>query len=118
MPNLKNHMEEVVFNQMKYVLEDVKMCKCEKCQMDIAAIALNELPPKYVVTEKGVLFSKIDSLQQQFEIDVTAAIIKAAQIVRKAPWHDVAAKAGGAGAAAAGAAGPASGSGSGSAAGG
>ena len=89
MPNLKNHMEEVVFNQMKSVLQDIKMCDCEKCQLDIAAIALNELPPKYVVTEKGVLFSKIDSLQQQFEIGVTAAIIRAALLVRKSPWHDM-----------------------------
>ena len=89
MPNLKNHMEEVVFNQMKYVLQDIKMCKCEKCQKDVAAIALNELPPKYVVTEKGILFSKIDALQQQFEIGVTAAIIRAALLVRKSPWHEL-----------------------------
>jgi competence protein ComFB len=109
MPNLKNHMEEVVFNQMKYVLEDIKVCKCEKCRMDIAAIALNELPPKYVVTEKGVLFSKIDSLQQQFEIGVTAAIIRAALIVKRSPWHDTPEQANGAGAA--GAAGESSGTG-------
>jgi competence protein ComFB len=87
-PTLKNHMEEVVFNQMKVVLQDIKMCQCEKCKMDVAAIALNDLPPKYVVTEKGVLFSKIDALQQQFEIDVTAAIIRAALLVRKSPWHE------------------------------
>ncbi|MDR3121117.1 MAG: late competence development ComFB family protein [Clostridiales bacterium] len=96
MPNLKNHMEEVVFNQMKNVLQDIKMCQCEKCRMDVAAIALNELPPKYVVTEKGVLFSKIDALQQQFEIGVTAAIIRAALLVRKSPWHDVPPDGGGA----------------------
>ena len=89
MPQLKNHMEEVVFNQMKSVLQDIKMCNCEKCRLDVAAIALNELPPKYVVTEKGLLFSKIDSLQQQFEIGVVAAIIRAALLVRKSPWHDI-----------------------------
>ena len=87
MLSLKNHMEEVVFNQMEQVLQDIQMCKCDKCQMDISAIALNELPPKYVVTEKGVLFSKIDALQSQFEIGVTSAIIRAALIVRKNPWH-------------------------------
>ena len=88
MLSLKNHMEEVVFNQMGNVLQDIQMCKCEKCKMDIAAIALNELPPKYVVTEKGVLFSKIDALQSQFEIGVTSALIRAALLVRKAPWHE------------------------------
>lgn len=85
---LKNHMEEVVLNQMKSLLRDMDVCKCEKCQMDIAAIALNELPPKYVVTEKGVLFSKIESLYQQSEIGVASAILRAVQLVSKKPLHD------------------------------
>ena len=89
MLSLRNHMEEVVFNQMKSVLNGVDVCKCEKCSMDIAAIVLNELPAKYVVTDKGVLFSKIDALQSQFEIGVTAAIVRAAQIVQKKPMHDL-----------------------------
>jgi len=88
MYNLNNHMEEVVFNQMKTALDGIDMCKCEKCRMDIAAIALNELPAKYVVTDKGLLFSKIDALQQQFEIGVTAAIVRAAQIVQRMPLHN------------------------------
>ena len=88
MYSLRNHMEEVVFNRMKSVLNGMDICKCEKCAMDIAAIVLNELPAKYAVTDKGVLFSKIDALQQQFEIGVTAAIIRAAQIVKKSPLHD------------------------------
>ena len=90
MYSIKNHMEEVVFNHMKSILNGMDVCKCEKCSMDIAAIALNELPAKYVVTEKGVLFSKIDALHQQFEIGVTAAIIRAIQIVQKTPLHDAA----------------------------
>ena len=85
---LKNHMEEVVFNQMGSILKDMDICRCEKCSMDIAAIALNELPTKYVVTDRGILFSKIDALQQQFEIGVTTTIIRAAQIVQKSPMHD------------------------------
>ena len=84
---LKNYMEEIVFNQMQSVLRDIDMCKCEKCMKDIAAIVLNELPTKYVVTEKGILFSKIDALQQQFEIGVTSAIIRAMETVKKTPLH-------------------------------
>ena len=84
---IKNYMEEIVFNQMETVLKDVDICKCEKCMKDVAAIVLNALPSKYVVTEKGALFTKIDALQQQFEIGVTSAIIQAAQIVRKRPLH-------------------------------
>lgn len=85
---LKNYMEEIVFNMMKEVLENINVCTCDKCILDIAAIALNGLPPKYVVTEKGELYSKVNILQQQFEVDVIAAITKAADIVKKHPRHE------------------------------
>lgn len=83
MPQLKNYMEEIVFNQMKDVLADINVCKCDKCMMDIAAIALNDLPTKYIVTEKGELYSKINILMQQFEVDVVSAITKAAVLVKE-----------------------------------
>jgi len=88
MPLIKNYMEEIVFNQMKEVLTDINMCTCEKCMLDVAAIALNDLPPKYLVTEKGELYSKINTLAQQFEVDVVAAITKAAVLVKRRPRHE------------------------------
>lgn len=88
MPQIKNYMEEIVFNQMKDVLTDINMCTCDKCLLDIAAIALNDLPPKYIVTEKGELYSKINTLKQQFEVDVIAAITKAAVLVKRSPRHN------------------------------
>ncbi|MCX8131651.1 MAG: late competence development ComFB family protein [Clostridia bacterium] len=88
MPQIKNYMEEIVFNLMREVLTDINMCTCEKCILDIAAIALNDLPPKYIVSEKGELYSKIDSLRQQFEVDVISAITKAAVMVKRKPRHE------------------------------
>ncbi|MGB3991023.1 MAG: late competence development ComFB family protein [Acetivibrionales bacterium] len=87
MVQIKNYMEEIVFGQMKEVLADINMCTCEKCLLDIAAIALNDLPPKYVVTKKGELYSKINTLGQQFEVDVVSAITKAAVLVKRRPRH-------------------------------
>jgi competence protein ComFB len=88
MPQIKNYMEEIVFSQLKEVLDDINACTCEKCILDVAAIALNDLPPKYIVTEKGELYSKIGSLKQQFEVDVIAAITKAAVLVKRRPRHE------------------------------
>lgn len=88
MLEIKNYMEEVVFNSMDEILIDINMCKCKKCKLDIAAIALNDLPSKYTVTEKGILYSKIDSLQQQFEVDIISAITRAAIIVKRNPRHN------------------------------
>ncbi|MDI9500940.1 MAG: late competence development ComFB family protein [Bacillota bacterium] len=87
MVQIKNYMEEIVFGQMKEVLADINVCTCEKCLLDIAAIALNDLPPKYVVTKKGELYSKINTLGQQFEVDVVSAITKAAVLVKRRPRH-------------------------------
>jgi competence protein ComFB len=88
MTNIKNYMEEIVFNQIQDVLSDINSCTCEKCILDIAAIALNDLPPKYIVSEKGELYSKINALKQQFEVDVIAAITKAAVLVKRKPRHE------------------------------
>ena len=88
MTNIKNYMEEIVFNMMQEVLSDINCCSCEKCILDIAAVALNDLPPKYIVTEKGELYSKIGTLRQQFEVDVISAITKAAVMVKRRPRHE------------------------------
>lgn len=88
MAQIKNYMEVIVFNLMSEVLPDINVCKCDKCRLDIAAIALDDLPPKYIVTEKGELYTKIDALQQQFEVDVISAITKAAVLVKRNPRHD------------------------------
>jgi competence protein ComFB len=86
---LKNYMEEIVSIYLDVVLKDINMCKCEKCKLDVAAKALNDLPPKYVVTKKGEVYSKIDNLKLQFEVDVILAITKAAVLVKRNPKHEL-----------------------------
>lgn len=89
MYKLKNYMEELVIKKTDELLKLMNICKCEKCRLDIIAIALNSLPSKYVVTDKGELFTKVREMEQQFEVDVEAEIIKAAVFVSKNPRHDV-----------------------------
>lgn len=86
---LKNYMEEVVYSYLDFVLKDINMCKCEICKLDVAAKALNGLPSKYIVTKKGEIYSKIDNLKFQFEVDVILAITKAAVLVKRNPRHTI-----------------------------
>jgi competence protein ComFB len=81
-------MEEIVLSAMQDILRDIKVCTCERCRYDIAAKALNDLPPQYIVTQKGVIYSKINNLKSQFEVDVISAITKAAILVKRNPNHD------------------------------
>ena len=84
---IKNYMEDCVEDMLDMTLHDLNCCNCEKCRYDITAIALNSLPPKYVVTQKGQLYAKLTALQHQFDVDIIAAITKAAVIVNRNPRH-------------------------------
>lgn len=84
---IKNYMEDCVLDALGEILHGMNVCDCDKCRMDVAAVALNSLPPKYVVTRKGQLYTKLSVLQQQFDVDIISAITKAAVIVSKKPRH-------------------------------
>lgn len=85
---LNNYMEEIVFDMLDDILHDMNVCTCDRCRVDVAAKALNDLPPQYVVTRKGEVFSKINNLRAQFEVDVISAITKAAILVKRNPNHE------------------------------
>jgi len=88
MLQMKNYMEEIVLSNMDDILKDINVCTCERCRYDIAAKALNDLPPQYIVTKKGEIYSKINNLKMQFEVDVISAITKAAILVKRNPNHN------------------------------
>ncbi len=89
MYKLRNFMEEAVIYKTNDILKIMNICKCEKCKLDIIAIALNDLPSKYVVTQIGELYAKVNELTQQFEVDIETSIVKAAVQVARSPKHDI-----------------------------
>jgi competence protein ComFB len=83
-----NYMEDIVTEVLASLLSDRQdICKCEKCQLDIAAWALNRLPPKYVVSDKGRLFTKLQEVQVQFKADVVRELTHAIAQISKNPQH-------------------------------
>jgi len=87
--NFENFTEVIVDEIIEdlFKVPSLGVCKCEKCTLDIKAIALNRLPPKYVVTEKGELYAKLDTFRNQIRVDVLKAVIEAVEIVKKNPSH-------------------------------
>jgi competence protein ComFB len=64
------------------------ICKCEKCKLDIKAIALNSLDTRYIVSEQGEIYTKaLAEIDKQEKINVTTAITKAIEIVAANPKH-------------------------------
>lgn len=84
---LRNLMEEVVNHFLGDVWANEKMCKCDQCRLDVLAKALNNLPPRYLVTDQGRAFSMADFLDLQNNVDVLTALSVAMRVVRENPRH-------------------------------
>lgn len=88
MLRLVNVTELLLFDILDDVLAEYgNFCGCERCRMDVAAIALNNLPTNYVVTEEGEVKKRVAALAFQMRVDITLAIFKGVEIVRKHPHH-------------------------------
>lgn len=86
--NVVNVTEIIAEAKVGEVIAMMDACACPKCVYDILAIALNSLPTRYVTTDVGKQFIQLNSYKKQFETDVTAALIKACQIVKESPRHE------------------------------
>lgn len=85
---VKNYMEVVLNNMLLNILKNKEeFCNCKRCLADTRALALNHLPPKYIATESGEVYSKVNALSIQFETDVIKAVIDAAEKVKQSPRH-------------------------------
>jgi competence protein ComFB len=81
-------MESVVASYVDEVIEtDKSFCGCPRCRLDVVAIALNAVKPKYVVTTKGFAYARMSQLQAQFRADTVIAVTKALKTVKEHPLH-------------------------------
>ena len=86
---LNNYMEYTVKKNLDRALKKYNdICKCERCQLDIMAIALNNLKPKYIVSQKGELYSKVEEMDPQYDVDIIRELTRAINVVSKSPHHD------------------------------
>lgn len=85
---LVNVMEILVMETIEEVLKaNINFCSCERCKLDLAAIALNHLPTSYVVTTEGEVLLRTSALKQQFKIDIIRAVTEAIKVVSERPHH-------------------------------
>lgn len=88
MVEIINYMETIAEEILEELLVDRQdICKCKKCKLDMLVWALNRLPPKYVVTDKGRLYTKLKEQEIQFHTDVIKELTKAIIQISKNPQH-------------------------------
>ncbi len=83
-----NVMETFVDSQLDSVLKNISgFCQCDECKKDVKAMALNNLPPRYVNSHKGDVYTRLGVLDPTELARVVLEITKAANVVMKNPRH-------------------------------
>lgn len=85
---IKNVMEDIVEKRMEPILKQTHCCDCVKCKSDIAAYVLNNIRPKYVVSEKGELFSKSVQFDPNFDTKLMILISEGVTKIKDNPRHE------------------------------
>ena len=63
------------------------LCTCSQCKSDAIALALTNLPPKYVVMPEDELSPRLAIYEGRFNAAVTAQILRACKEVFEHPRH-------------------------------
>ncbi|MDR2547326.1 MAG: late competence development ComFB family protein [Lachnospiraceae bacterium] len=87
MKQLRNHNERWVKSYLDRNIASFEVCDCEDCRLDIMAIALNKLPPQYVVTERGAIFASVSEMSHQKMVDLATTVTEAIMMVKSRPRH-------------------------------
>jgi len=86
---LINYTEKVLFIRLgEYIAEHPgEFCSCLRCVEDILAFALNRLPPRYVVSDKGEVLTDYKFCEPLDRTKVLTELIHAIHHVAKNPAH-------------------------------
>lgn len=87
-PILVNVIEEFVRQKAKETIRELGACDCETCYQNACAIALNNLPPKYVTTTRGALLSEITATEIGNSSAILVEVTKAVMKVMENPHHN------------------------------
>lgn len=89
LPKLENQMERAVLEVLNEILmmeSQNRFCGCDKFRVDVAAIALNRLQPRYATSFQGSLFTLEDiQFDQDLQVTIRQCIMKALDMVVSDP---------------------------------
>lgn len=80
---LVNVAELAVKERIEEAMDKFKCCQCDHCVKDVLALAVNNLPPKYIVRNELDQALEI----RRYEADVISALVNAVIKVKQNPRH-------------------------------
>lgn len=81
---LVNLVEQLVADRLDGAFDKFNCCRCDKCRRDVAALALNALPPQYVVAEPEEIPKLLEEAPAK---DIPTALVKAILQIKNNPKH-------------------------------
>ena len=87
---LKNEAEKLVLDEMEVQLAqaDDKICRCNDCIVDMAAMALNNVKPLYRFSILGSLYAAQARNEPAYADTIKQAVAKAIEKVSSNPSHE------------------------------
>lgn len=95
---IHNLMEELVETKVNKLYDDLKQvntvwltCDCENCRADTMAFVLNRIPPKYIVSPRGITHTAAEGSLTQIKADIDTLAMEGIRLVSssKRPTHKV-----------------------------
>ena len=96
--NVHNMMEDLVAAEINALYDQVKKakspwltCDCKNCRLDTISYVLNRIPPRYVVSGRGVTHSNEIFADHQLIADISAVAMDGIRIISstKRPFHSL-----------------------------
>lgn len=82
-----NIMEHLVEDRLLEFMQRFQVCTCDRCQMDTKALALNSLPPKYIVTSIEAINPLMSFYENKYSIYSITELTKACLTILDHPRH-------------------------------
>ncbi len=80
-------MEYIVKLRLDDYIKDFDVCKCTRCRADIIALALTNLPAKFVVTDSDRVSPILNFYENKYLGQVAVELTKACMRIAEVPHH-------------------------------
>lgn len=64
------------------------LCDCPRCRIDVIALALTNLPPKYVVAREHEMVPLLSVYEGKYNAAIVSQVMNACKMVMESPRHD------------------------------
>lgn len=82
-----NIMEEGVKDRCLEFMTKLDICTCDRCQKDVAALALTNLPAKYIVADTAAIAPLMNYYKNKYSAYIMTELAKACFFVHGHPRH-------------------------------